>query len=54
VVCVFSPISVVGAICPPVMPYIVLLTKNTASFSPRLAACIVSFRPIDARSPSPW
>ena len=32
----------------------VLFTKNTAIFSPLFAACNVSFKPMDAKSPSPW
>jgi len=48
------PISVVGAICPPVIPYIALLMKMVAKFSPRLAAWTVSAVPMAARSPSPW
>ena len=51
---VTPPTSVVGAICPPVMPYTPLLTNTTVIFSPRAAACRISLPPIAARSPSPW
>jgi hypothetical protein len=48
------PTSVVGAIWPPVIPYVPLLTKMTVNRSPRAAAWTISAVPIAARSPSPW
>ena len=51
---VFCPSMVVGAIWPPVIPYVVLFTKITERFSPRFAAWMISDVPIAARSPSPW
>src|SRR5690554_3747910 len=53
VVWVTCPGRVVGAIWPPVMPYMALLMKMTVMFSPRAAACTVSAVPMAARSPSP-
>src|SRR5208283_502604 len=38
VVVVFCSSNVVGAICPPVMPYVALLIKITVIFSPLFAA----------------
>jgi len=52
-VAVFWPGMVVGAICPPVMAKMVLLTKKHANFSPRLAAWKALLNPMAPRSPSP-
>ena len=46
--------GVVGAICPPVIPYTELFMNMTVMFSPRLAAWMISDVPMAAMSPSPW
>ena len=48
------PMSVVGAICPPVIPKTALLTNTTLSGMPSWHALTISASPIEARSPSPW
>src|SRR4030067_1102228 len=42
---VFWPSIVVGAICPPVTPHVVVWMKRTVMFSPRFAAWMVSDAP---------
>ena len=54
VVVVRWPISVVGAICPPVIPYTELLMNITVMGIPSWAVLMISASPMDARSPSPW
>ena len=53
-VAVTWPMRVVGAICPPVIPYTALFTKITVMGMPICAAWRISARPMEARSPSPW
>ena len=50
----FWPIRVVGAIWPPVIPYIPLFTNIVLIFSPLAAAWTISAIPIEDKSPSPW